>query len=261
MPSSVIDFFIECDAAYRQPVPIRRGNRHDKEFHFQNWVADRLRRLRFRFFPPDRNVYPDFRLRAFDDGYETKGLESPGRVSTFDCNSQLASGEHDGQTIYYVFGRYPKTKARSYPVLDLVICHGNFLNRIHAYVHENTSFPFGSYGDVKIRDRKMYIARTPFSLLDGVVGEVTLILPEDQPVDGRMQEVGRCERVEAAAFPIRYSFDLQTARLTTDTMANPTAGNVHRFVAYRVGGGGPAVRLKAPTARRERRRKNQADPA
>jgi hypothetical protein len=41
-------------------------------------------------------------------GYELKGLAYPGRDASFDSNSQVPSGFHNGRTIYYVFGRYPK---------------------------------------------------------------------------------------------------------------------------------------------------------
>ena len=131
--------------------------------------------------PPSRNTYPDFRLVASTVGFELKGLEFPGRIADFDCNSQVSTGLHNGRTIYYVFGRYPKSKENTYPVLDLVICHGNFLNARHDYIHENKSFRgFGSYGDILVRDRKMYVAPTPFGLLDGIDRQVTLILLADE---------------------------------------------------------------------------------
>ena len=48
-------------------------------------------------------------------------------------------------------------------MLDLVVCRGDFLNADHTYVHKNKSVKgFGSYGDIMIRDRKMYVAPTPF---------------------------------------------------------------------------------------------------
>jgi hypothetical protein len=60
----------------------------------------------------------------------------------------------------------------------LVICHGDFLNADHEYVHKNRSIKgFGSYGDIMIRDRKMYVAPTPFGLVTGVAHTQTLILP------------------------------------------------------------------------------------
>jgi hypothetical protein len=78
---------------------------------------------------PGRNTYPDFRLVRQTDGYELKGLAYPGRDANYDCNSQVPRGEHNGRTVYYVFGRYPKVPdGDTYPVLDLVVCHGSFLN-------------------------------------------------------------------------------------------------------------------------------------
>ena len=92
------------------------------------------------------------------EGYELKGLAYPGRDTNFDSNSQVPTGLHNGRDIYYVFGRYPKNPdGNSYPVIDLVICHGDFLNIDHEYTHENKSVKgFGGYGDIMIRDRKMY---------------------------------------------------------------------------------------------------------
>ena len=64
-----------------------------------------------------------------------KGLAYPGRELNYDCNSQAPSGEHNGRIIYYVFGRYPvEPDGTRYPVLDLVVCHGDFLNAHHDYV-------------------------------------------------------------------------------------------------------------------------------
>jgi len=55
-----------------------------------------------------------------------------------------------------LFGRYPADPADDdYPVIDFVLCHGDFLNADHTYVHKNKSIKgFGTYGDIMIRDRK-----------------------------------------------------------------------------------------------------------
>lgn len=142
---------------------------------------------------------------------------------------------HNGRTIYYVFGRYPKSKENKYPVLDLVVCHGNFLNARHDYIHQNKSFRgFGSYGDILVRDRKMYVAPTPFGLLDGIDRQVTLILRADEKVDDRFRLVGEIERIETKRVVTKYTFDLKKNELTTTEEDNPTAGTVHNFRAYRV---------------------------
>ena len=123
---------------------------------------------------------------ATTEGYELKGLAYPGRDASFDSNSQVPTGFHNGRTIYYVFGRYPKNPdGNSYPVLDLVICHGDFLNADHEYVHKNKSVKgFGSYGDILIRDRKMYVVPTPFRIAEGLAHQLTLILPAEMEVKG-----------------------------------------------------------------------------
>ncbi len=79
----------------------------------------------------------------------------------------------------------------SYPVLDLVLCHGSFLNADNTYIHKNKSFRgFGSYGDILVRDRKMYVAPTPFALAEGTAHRRTLIVPESHKVDDDLMDVG-----------------------------------------------------------------------
>ncbi len=221
---------------------IQRVSSTDKEFHFQNWFRGRLEDMKVNFEVGGRNSYPDFRLVKTTDGYELKGLAYPGRDASFDSNSQVPTGFHNGRTIYYVFGRYPKDPdGNKYPVLDLVICHGDFLNADHEYVHENKSVKgFGSYGDILIRDRKMYVVPTPFRLVQGVAHQQTLILPEEMKPSGaekaQFVEVGTLSRREADELIIGYSFDLQTNELVPKKTANPDAGREHKFRSWRVKG-------------------------
>jgi hypothetical protein len=172
--------FKNCVEAIRNGVLIEREGRSDKEFHFQNWFIKRLQHMGMLFEQPGRNSYPDFSLVQYTDGYELKALAYPGRDATYDSNSQVPCGEHNGRQLYYVFGRYPKDPdGDTYPVVDLVICHGSFLNADNTYVHKNKGFRgFGSYGDIFIRDRKMYVAPTPFALAEGTAHRFTLIVPE-----------------------------------------------------------------------------------
>lgn len=219
---------------------IQRVSQSDKEFHFQNWFGDRLQDAGFQPSPKGRNKYPDFTLGHYQEGYEVKGLKSPGRVATFDSNSQVPRGIHNGQEIYYVFGRYPaRTSADEYPVLDLVICHGDFLNADHSYVHLNTNFRgFGSYGDLLVRDRKMYTGPTPFVLTIGTTGQATLITPRGLILDARLELVGEFVRTQAKQMVVGYTFDLQANELTPKLAPNPSAGRQHQFSAYRMKGDG-----------------------
>jgi hypothetical protein len=175
---------------------------------------------------------------ATTDGYELKGLAYPGRDANFDSNSQVPTGFHNGRTIFYVFGRYPKKPdGNTYPVLDLVFCHGDFLNADHDYVHENKNVKgFGSYGDILIRDRKMYVVPTPFRLVDGVAHQQTLILPSDIALGKDFSLVGDLCRRETADLIVGYAFDLKTNKLRPSKLANPGVGREHYFRAWRLKG-------------------------
>lgn len=250
--SSCFNVFAECVKAIRDGELVKSVSVRDKEFHFQNWFQARLVTLGINFDTPGRNTYPDFRLVNEPEGYEIKGLAWPGREKDYDSNSQVPSGSHNGRTIFYVFGRYPAAQAgeKEYPVVDLVLCHGDFLNADHNYVHKNKSIKgFGSYGDIMIRDRKMYVAPTPFALTLGTTGAQTLILPDDFPPDDRFEEVGRLSRTECAELVVGYTFDLVKNNLTAETIPNPNAEKEHRFVAYRLGGqGGKPVSMAGGAA-------------
>lgn len=234
--ASVIRVFQQCVTAIRDGTFIRRQSKKDKEFHFQNWVQARLKETRLRYELGGRNSFPDFRMVRFPEGYEVKGLAYPGREANYDCNSQVPSGLHNGRTIFYIFGRYPAVPdGRSYPVIDLLICHGDFLNADHDFTHKNRSVKgFGSYGDIMIRDRKMYVAPTPFGLASGTAHTHTLILPADVDVPTGLKQVGELNRKEADCLIIGYTFDLRRNTLTPDTIPNPAAGKVHSFRAWRV---------------------------
>ena len=234
--TKVFEIFKQCVEAIQQGVSIRRVSSTDKEFHFQNWFQSRVEALNINFELGGRNSYPDFTLVQYTEGYEIKGLAYPGRASTYDCNSQVPTGFHNGRDMYYVFGRYPKDVAdeSEYPVIDLVICHGDFLNADHNYVHKNESVKgFGSYGDIVIRDRKMYVAPTPFAVADGLTGTKTLIVPEKFVAPSGFKQVGRLARKEANELVVSYNFDLKNNKISSKTIPNPHAGKKHKFLAFR----------------------------
>jgi hypothetical protein len=242
--TTCFDVFEQCVIAVQAGESIESVSSKDKEFHFQNWFQKRLESMRVHFEGAGRNTYPDFSLVEYTEGYEVKGLAWPGRERDYDSNSQVPTGYHNGRQIYYVFGRYPADLTpypdkggghREYPVVDLVICHGDFLNIDHDYVHQNKNVKgFGTYGDIMIRDRKMYVAPTPFALTEGTTGLMTLIVPESIDPDTRFQEVGSLVRVEAESLVVGYSFDLRTNELEAESVPNPNVGKEHKFLAYRL---------------------------
>jgi hypothetical protein len=251
--SAVEQVFRECERARADGVLIKKVSASDKEYHYQNWVQARLDALGLNYDEPGRNTYPDFRLVNYPEGYEVKGLAWPGREADYDSNSQVPTGEHNGRDVFYVFGRYPAQKGTpavdEYPVTDLVVCHGSLLNADTDYVHKNESFRgFGSYGDILVRDRKMYVVPTPFFLADGTTGLSTLIMPDTfTPTDASLVQVGEIERVEVDQVVVSYEFNLQSNKMIAHLEPNPNAGRVHRFLAYRSEGPGTQqeVRLSA----------------
>ncbi len=235
--TKVFEIFQNCAEAIQQGVLIQRVSRTDKEFHFQNWFEARVESLNINFDQGGRNTYPDFTLVKFTEGYEIKGLAYPGREANYDCNSQVPTGYHNGREVYYVFGRYPKDAAseKEYPVIDLVICHGDFLNADHDYVHKNKSVKgFGSYGDIMIRDRKMYVAPTPFAVADGLAGTRTLIVPDSLSAPDGFKKVGDLTRKEASQLVVGYQFNLETNEISATKVPNPDAGKEHKFSAFRI---------------------------
>ncbi|MBS0210369.1 MAG: hypothetical protein JSS27_15600 [Planctomycetes bacterium] len=237
-PSIPVRVFIQCVKAIGDGAMIQRVSSSDKEFHFQNWFHDRLRAVVEHIETGGRNSYPDFRMVAHTDGFEVKGLAYPGREASFDSNSQLPTGQHNGRTIFYVFGRYPKEPdGDSYPVLDLVICHGDFLNADREPHRRNKSVKnFGSYGDILIRARRMYVAPTPFHLAEGLAHHQTLILPSDMSAPGLVKVGDLCRR-ECEQLVIGYTYDRPTDDLSPKLIANPNAGKEHHFTAWRVKSG------------------------
>lgn len=247
--SFVCEVFEHCYNSIRGGKLIEKENSRDKEYHFQDWFKSRLEELNENFDEPSRNSYPDFRMVNTALGFELKGLQYPGRIASYDANSQIPTGVHNGRTVYYVFGRYPAEPLdlKKYPVHDLIICHGDFINADHEYIHQNKHVKgFGSYGDIMIRDRKMYVAPTPYALTEGTENQITLIVPFDELMSKRYELVGELVRIQTKELIVGYEFDLVTNEIKAKKIDNPKAGQEHRFAAYRLSSEtGPAVSLKA----------------
>jgi len=255
MASRAIDLFLSCEEAVARGALIERASRREKEFAVQHWVRDRLEDAGIPYVESGRNAYPDFVVGGKPpEGFEVKGLAYPGREADFDANSNAPAGDHQGRTVYYVFVRYPDTEENRYAVSDLVICHGDLLNPTRGYLHKNRSFrTFGGYGDIMIRDRKMYVVRTPYGIAEGLSGSRTLILPAGDSVPDGLSSIGELTRAEAARIAVGYTFDLTTNEIRVIDRPNPTAGTQHTFTAYRPRGHeGTRVQLASRQPRRVR---------
>ena len=231
-----LQIFLSLAHGFHNSVPIVKSSPQDKEYHFQNWDERRISAAGLQFEKLGRHGYPDFVLTAHASGYEVKGLAVPGRSADFDCNSQLPLALQDGRTVYYIFGRYPNSNQLEFPVHDLVLCSASFFNAETENSNTNQSFRgAGSYGDILIRDRRMFVCPTPYALMPDTIGCATLIL-EGEPlsVPEQLRHVGSFERAEAAEIVTGYSFDFPTNQLTSQRAPNMAAGQLHRFHAYRI---------------------------
>ena len=236
MPTSAAwPVFEACASAIAQGSRTDRP-RDDKEFHFQRWVQSRISVAGYSAADPGRNSYPDFPIEGMSEGYEVKGITAGSRENDFDCNSALPSGLHDGRHILYVFGRYerPSVGGDRPRVLDLALVHGSLLNAGGGYRADNRSMRvLGSYGDVLLRDRKMYVAYTPYRLLTNVRDRCTLVLPLEWPdLPQGAKRVGSFSRSEHERVLIGYLADLKANTLKGQFEENPNAGRVHEFEAW-----------------------------
>ncbi len=142
----------------------------------------------------------------------------------------------DGRTVYYIFGRYPNSASLEFPVHDLVLCSASLLNA--ETVNNNTNQSFrgaGSYGDILIRDRRMYVSPTPYALMPGTVGHATLVIERDSAaIPTQLRKVDQFERTESAEIVTGYAFDFATNKLSSKHAPNASAGTKHLFDLYRI---------------------------
>jgi hypothetical protein len=238
--TSVWGVLLACREAVREGVPTYRPA-DDKEFHFQRWVESRIREAGFDVPETGRVSYPDFPIVGLDEAYEVKGITSGSRERDFDCNSTLPEGVHQGHQMLYLFGRYEGPAAGERPrVLDLAIVHGTLLNAGGSTLPRNSSFRgLGSYGDVLLRARKMFVAFTPYGLLSNLRDHCTLVLPVgwEEPPTG-FECVGEITRHRVPEQVVGYAEDFVSGTLTPVTAAHDLGVTDHVFKVWRVAGDG-----------------------
>jgi hypothetical protein len=149
--------------------------------------------------------HPDFVLehKGIHLGVECKSLEASPRFvetgngvpcrTTLDFNSTVPCGRENFKgkfkryasqkaqpiAVFYALGLYGETEDESY-VLSFLLVDGNYINRDYSLhqQHQNISRGgFGSYGDGRIRERKMYIFPNPLTDQD-LIGSVALVMEQ-----------------------------------------------------------------------------------
>ena len=83
---------------------------------------------------------------------------------------------------------------------------------------------FGCYGNILVRDHKMYVVLAPFSLAKGTAHRRTLILPAETKVDDNLVEIAEHGRLEVKRVVVAYNFNLRANEMQTALVDNPNAG-------------------------------------
>ena len=210
-PSLAPTIFLEAANAMRSGVPMIPRSASDKEYFPQDWFIDRVDAVRFARDQQGRNSYPDFWVTSGNvtEGYEIKSLAfergRPAR-SDYDCNSTVPSGRKGNRDIFLAFFLYTGRGDAPRPVHSLAIAHADVINCDFetADEHENPAIhDFGSFGDGFIRNRKMYVFPTPFTIHPPGIGRASLIVPADWNIaDPRLVRVAQIGR---AISPTRIS--------------------------------------------------------
>lgn len=242
--SRCFDVFAALLHAVDVGIMIHRSDAADKEFPLQNFCkaafdADASLMIQ----QNSRNGFPDFLMEFCPEAYEIKGLEFPGRNATFDANSDMPQAISDGRELFYVFGRYSSKDSSGnalvdFPLYDLVICPGSLFSIVGCNYENSSLKDYGSYGDMMIRNRQMFVPPTPWKIVEGLEGKMSLIVPEDHALeegDPHYEEfvkISEVNRVETKELVSSYNVDLINNTITENHVPNPTAGKKHKFLIY-----------------------------
>ena len=220
----------------------------DKEFFAQDWIQARLDELDYTYVISGRNTYPDFWIGEGKDrfGLEVKSLSSSGgrpARKDFDTNSTIPGGEKQGSPIFTAFFLYTGTGSDPRPIQSLSVVHGDLLNAERDFVHENKAIHgFGSYGEAFIRDRKMYVFPTPFTIIPSLLGKVRLVIPSGLQLDSTIPPLGKLEEVTRRWVDDRvigYRIDLVSNVASPETEPSPRRGQEMNFEVWGVTEDGP----------------------
>jgi hypothetical protein len=188
--------------------------------------------------------HPDFVLehKGFHLGVECKSLAASPRFvesgagvpcrTTLDFNSTVPCGQESyrgkferyaalrGQpiTTFYALGLYGQVEDEDC-MLSFLLVDGNYINRDYTLhrQHRNTSQGgFGSYGDGRIRERKMYIFPNPLTDQD-LVGSVALVMEQADLVKAFPELVQVATRVRRT--PTGEEFPFFVYRLSERTVS------------------------------------------
>lgn len=239
-----VSIFLEAANAVANGVHMLPRSKDDKEYFPQDWFAARVAAVGLPQAAQGRNSYPDFWVgdaaHSPREGFEVKSLAfangRPAR-SDFDSNSTIPSGQKHGHDVFLVFFLYTGSGANPRPVHSLTIAHADLINADHAVAaaHLNEGVQgFGTFGEGFIRNRKMYVFPTPYTIDPSGLSRCRLIVPAAWAVnDGRLQKVGTLNRVVAGTELSSYHIHLDgVTPAASITHPRADAGKVHSFDVF-----------------------------
>jgi hypothetical protein len=227
MRTHVVNIFCTlCQAIRQGQNRMRPRSATDKEHFAEDWFRARLQTLGIPFQQQGRNRYPDFWVgpAGQEEGYELKALaikskngQETAARKDLDFNSTIPSGQKEGKPVFLVFFLYQKADdGQTRQIHTLSVAHADLLNADPQLADEHLNFslePFGSFGDGRIRNRKMYIFPHPLTLNPGGLGRQRLLVPETwQLNDERLRKVDQLQRTLAPQIITSYTISLSGAQ-------------------------------------------------
>lgn len=234
---SVEDVFKRTAEAIESGRPSASRGLGTKGPRFRDWFGERLDEAGQAYLRPGRGRSSDFQVVDSGDRYYSKGLPHPGRGPMYHAHDANERALPDGHNIYYVVGRYRAgTEGSQFRVLDLIMCHREFLEPIRRVSADSVIGGYGSYGDIKVRVQWEQPLPNPFRLLQGAANQATLILPDHYDPGPSLVQVGVLIRREPRDIVIAIVENFVAGTVTAGTAPNPTAGQEHTFRAWRLKG-------------------------
>lgn len=179
-------FFDVCQGLIRNrhPVIYQRGRTE----LFSQWFRDQPT---FENINAHLGTHPDIVITetSYIEGYELKSARSRNAQVQYNSTPPCGTMSYGNRRIkgFYVFADYNLDTSQEVGHLqDLVIVDGDFINSDYALVerHRTDYEPCGSYGDGRIRHRRMYHFPNPMSLLESGI----LLVSKDSNLEAQFSE-------------------------------------------------------------------------
>jgi hypothetical protein len=236
--------------AARARIPVRARGGHDKEFGVQDWVETALRTSDATITPSPRNTHPDL---WYADGtgrvaVEVKSLEerADGRACRrdIDFNSTAPTQTVDGDRCLLTFVT-SRPVAGERHVGTVCVADMAVISDAAPDAPNSSLVGAGSWGDGRIRNRRMYVFDHPVTLcasynidirgyLSAIFDSTTIDTGTQTLLEQHdFEPVGTITRRAPDLIVVSYSVSCEDGTLTAHHAPNPRAGATSEFVVWR----------------------------